>query len=389
MKQHREAFNELVKFRHLAYGSRAKLIRSLAQRSLHRREAVLPLGITSMIVKDLLGDVTDGLPDISRIYFEAYDKLVYSSFHTPFPTIKSNIMTDFPIQRQQILSKPYSHEHQEKAARLRQEMGCIHDVLQDQLGCVIQLLQRDGRGAVYTPPAFEVDSEQSILPACESSIRARIQKFSELNDEAVCLSDWNMKHVESINDRHEAAILILTAVTVIFLPLSFVSSIFGMNTADIRHTNKGQWVFWVSAILVTIAVSSLSLFTYRHFRPVLQALDHLWHLKGYGKQEGDDSSSLRFVDASYGQRGQRHEPNVFQNPAGNRPTYIRVHRKYMCPETLDTYELPWEWDCRDSDYLIIKRWIPENDQDILFEHTRKLREGGRIEAAARRRRVRR
>ena len=25
--------------------------------------------------------------------------------------------------------------------------------------------------------------------------------------------------------------------------------------------------------------------------------------------------------------------------------------------------------------MIIKRWIPEHDQDVLFEHTRKLREG--------------
>lgn len=28
----------------------------------------------------------------------------------------------------------------------------------------------------------------------------------------------------------------------------------------------------------------------------------------------------------------------------------------------------------DADYIIIKQWIPEPDQEILFEHTRKLRE---------------
>lgn len=27
-----------------------------------------------------------------------------------------------------------------------------------------------------------------------------------------------------------------------------------------------------------------------------------------------------------------------------RPTYIKVHRKYLSPDTLDVYELPWEWD---------------------------------------------
>ena len=28
----------------------------------------------------------------------------------------------------------------------------------------------------------------------------------------------------------------------------------------------------------------------------------------------------------------------------NRPTYIKVHRKHLDPETLDVYHLPWEWD---------------------------------------------
>ena len=28
----------------------------------------------------------------------------------------------------------------------------------------------------------------------------------------------------------------------------------------------------------------------------------------------------------------------------NRPTYIKVHRRHLDPETLDVYHLPWEWD---------------------------------------------
>lgn len=32
----------------------------------------------------------------------------------------------------------------------------------------------------------------------------------------------------------------------------------------------------------------------------------------------------------------------------------------------------------DPNYLIIKQWIPEPQQDVLFEHTRKLRESKRI-----------
>ena len=77
-----------------------------------------------------------------------------------------------------------------------------------------------------------------------------------------------------------------------------------------------------------------------------------------------------------------------------RPTYIKVHRKYLSPDTLDLYDLPWAWDDvsdvrsqseasanlkkRDPNYIVIKRWIPEHEQDILFEHTRSLREGRRL-----------
>ena len=28
---------------------------------------------------------------------------------------------------------------------------------------------------------------------------------------------------------------------------------------------------------------------------------------------------------------------------------------------------------RDSDYMVIEKWIPENEQNILFNHTKKLR----------------
>ena len=37
---------------------------------------------------------------------------------------------------------------------------------------------------------------------------------------------------------------------------------------------------------------------------------------------------------------------------------------------------------RDLNYIVIKRWIPEHDQDILFEHTRSLREGRRLTNAS-------
>lgn len=57
--------------------------------------------------------------------------------------------------------------------------------------------------------------------------------------------------IESNKDRQEAAIYAFTIVTVIFLPLSFVSSLLGMNTSDIRDMRQGQWLYWSAAIPLT------------------------------------------------------------------------------------------------------------------------------------------
>lgn len=66
---------------------------------------------------------------------------------------------------------------------------------------------------------------------------------------------------------------------------------------------------------------------------------------------------------------------VVLDPPREKTTFIRVHRKYLLPATLDAFKLPWEWDDRDGNYIIIKQWISEDFQEELFEHSRKLRGG--------------
>jgi hypothetical protein len=64
------------------------------------------------------------------------------------------------------------------------------------------------------------------------------------------------------------------------------------------------------------------------------------------------------------------------SPLPEIPTYIKVHRKHLSEQTLEEYGLPWEYDKRDKrrEYLIIKQWLSERDQEILFKHTLTLRE---------------
>jgi hypothetical protein len=46
--------------------------------------------------------------------------------------------------------------------------------------------------------------------------------------------------------------------------------------------------------------------------------------------------------------GHKHQPQPTVVTSGvlalNRPTFIKVHRKHIDPDTLDFYQLPWEWD---------------------------------------------
>ena len=79
-----------------------------------------------------------------------------------------------------------------------------------------------------------------------------------------------------------------------------------------------------------------------------------------------------------------------------RPTYTRMSRRHLSVETLKEFRIDFEYDkmvripfpspslpfsqthtntSQDPDYVLIKRWVPEYEQDFLWEQTKRLREG--------------
>lgn len=69
--------------------------------------------------------------------------------------------------------------------------------------------------------------------------------------------------------------------------------------------------------------------------------------------------------------------------------YVKVHRKYLLPETLEVYHLPWEWAKvsfpdqntnrfshiqSDSNYIIIKKFVERDLMDELFQHTKDVKD---------------
>ena len=139
---------------------------------------------------------------------------------------------------------------------------------------------------------------------------------------------------------------VLTAVTATFLPLSFVSSIFGMKITDIRLTERHQWVFWATAVPITILILGLSLLVVRYLESAREALSMVWDSRKPGTRDiiGPPSQQQRYSH----QRQVDHNtaaPGPVLRPQENIvPTYIKVHRKWLSPSTLDVYELPWEWE---------------------------------------------
>ena len=78
-------------------------------------------------------------------------------------------------------------------------------------------------------------------------------------------------------DSQNKAILVFTGVTIIFLPLSFFASYFGMNLQGIVDTSKSETYFWaLCGTLALVFIILTTLFAFRH---------KLAHLLGAKKQK--------------------------------------------------------------------------------------------------------
>ncbi|KAI9656863.1 MAG: hypothetical protein M1821_003502 [Bathelium mastoideum] len=61
---------------------------------------------------------------------------------------------------------------------------------------------------------------------------------------------------------------------------------------------------------------------------------------------------------------------AFPSPS---PTYPKIHKDYLSVDTLIYYNLPYEYDKSDPNYIIILREMDRHETEVLFEHTRRHR----------------
>jgi hypothetical protein len=169
---------------------------------------------------------------------------------------------------------------QPEISDLRQEITAVTKALDNQLSVLDTL--REGflsqrAGWSYLNNG-DRKHEVSVIKECISHVENRRKGFEEMRFRANELESWVCVHFPNINgfqkltvtwqntqkiastkDRQDKAIYAFTIVTIIFLPLSFVSGFLGMNTTDIRNSNSKQWVFWASGLPLTAVVILVAL----------------------------------------------------------------------------------------------------------------------------------
>ncbi|KAH6679075.1 hypothetical protein B0J14DRAFT_579960 [Halenospora varia] len=56
-----------------------------------------------------------------------------------------------------------------------------------------------------------------------------------------------------------------------------------------------------------------------------------------------------------------------------RPTYTRMSRRWLSPSVLNRYKIEYIFENENPDFIVIKRWVPEYEQDFLWTATKEDR----------------
>jgi hypothetical protein len=165
-----------------------------------------------------------------------------------------------------MVEDPFQRSHRDVLREFHQETSALIETLQHQFE-VLKGLDKFNAGfgkrpdkpdlpVFRQPPSLDRKLRHSLAEAAY-----RTDTFRALQRNIDALDAWQLSQIETNKDKQEAAIILFTLVTVIFLPLSFVSSVLGMNTSDVRNMEGTQWIFWIVAVPLTASIVVLSLWS--------------------------------------------------------------------------------------------------------------------------------
>ncbi|KAH6633252.1 hypothetical protein C7974DRAFT_375359 [Boeremia exigua] len=169
--------------------------------------------------------------------------------------------------------------------QVQEELNIIISIMEQQMevvGSLQSVLESANiRGQRQSPTRSSKHTTTTSIPPADASTYRQLSFSNHLSDpSAQLLDNLEREHADLVDLRdnsntlinrtiqlvnirledHGKAILVFTIVTIIFLPLSFISSFFGMNFSDIRDMEKTQRLFWLVAGCLTVATVGFSLF---------------------------------------------------------------------------------------------------------------------------------
>ncbi|KAF2669557.1 hypothetical protein BT63DRAFT_425258 [Microthyrium microscopicum] len=264
--------------------ARSKLERGLKQiietsgsGSISDLEAVPPIGVLGSIVLRMLQDVTHGQMDLIPKCYRSY-----------IIRLEEEVRLD-----------PKNREHQTKVINLQQELGMIIDVLiaeKVQLETLTRGLGREGT-ARTSFTLLDTEGRSAASPSrAWAQVKGKIAYFQHLSRTVRDIERTHQRLIETNKDTQETASLIFAIVSVIFLPLTTVASILGMNTSEIRNMNQTQWVFWVTGIPLVIIAGIFCLWAttkLSEFRAWAGRKMAHWLVRGLAKRSDDRAARAR------------------------------------------------------------------------------------------------
>ncbi|KAF2733477.1 hypothetical protein EJ04DRAFT_577557 [Polyplosphaeria fusca] len=221
---------------------RLKMIERLQPVNLRDREAVTPLGLTLLLLGQLLHDSQGPLtPERHRL------TSAYWSF--------------FKDLKQKVYAKPLYRKYEATFTSLKSAFETIIAQLEDQQRVLVALEdsinEAESRSFASSTTAskairMEPSREASVTEYVLHQTEEMLQNFAEMSRRLNDLENWHFLSLSIDNDMQQKATFAFTTVTVFFLPLTTLAGILGMNTNDIRNLNDDQWLFWSIAIPLSI-----------------------------------------------------------------------------------------------------------------------------------------
>ena len=136
---------------------------------------------------------------------------------------------------------------------LREELDVIKMTLKQQ-----QETLCDFRSTIKLTPGV-VNLSVSVIDRMLDNIEQRLEDFRELQMQAETARFLAAQSISIKAESNNKAIIVFTVTTIIFLPLSFVTSYLGMNTSDLRNMQSTQTLFWAIGAPVAFMVLSAAI----------------------------------------------------------------------------------------------------------------------------------